>query len=208
MNALRETLESIVESGRKRNLDGTIDAYGLLVLRTAEKALREPVRNCDAAEDWLKDLYSHFKPPKGMREMPPEWVDAISAFCRWLVSPVGKPAKPMAIPDADPDCGETFYIVDMGDGIRNVTRSRMRAHPDFSPLTRRLLYEKTGRHEEALCNYTHQFMCCDYPSKPDPARPSKDEWMDEKPFPHEVDEFVTDMLWPDQYRKAREGGHI
>ena len=53
------------------------------------KALTAPARNCDVASDWLHDLYVHFRPPC-RREMPPEWVDAIMAFCKWLVSPAEK----------------------------------------------------------------------------------------------------------------------
>ena len=49
-------------------------------------ALAAPVRNCDVARDWLH-LYIHFKPPATVRrEMPPEWVDAVMAFCKWLVA--------------------------------------------------------------------------------------------------------------------------
>lgn len=55
-------------------------------LDKAKAALAAPPRNCDDVVTWL-DLYSHFHPPKGMREMPPEWVDAITAFCQWLVAP-------------------------------------------------------------------------------------------------------------------------
>lgn len=59
------------------------------VLEEAKAALDFPARNCDLARDWLHDLYVHFKPPASVRrEMPPEWVDAIMAFCRWLVKPV------------------------------------------------------------------------------------------------------------------------
>ncbi len=51
-------------------------------------ALSAPPRNCDIAQDWLRDLYVKFKPPASVkREMPPEWVDAVMAFCRWLVAP-------------------------------------------------------------------------------------------------------------------------
>lgn len=50
------------------------------------KALAAPARNCDVARDWLH-LYAHFKPPATVRrEMPPEWVDAVMAFCKWLVA--------------------------------------------------------------------------------------------------------------------------
>ena len=46
-------------------------------------ALSATACNCDLCEDWLA-LYVNFRPPKGMREMPPEWVDAVAAFCKWL----------------------------------------------------------------------------------------------------------------------------
>lgn len=46
-------------------------------------SLAAPPRNCDLCKDWLA-LYVNFRPPKGMREMPPEWVDAVAAFCKWL----------------------------------------------------------------------------------------------------------------------------
>ena len=52
----------------------------------ANRALNESLRNCDVGSDWLRDFYCHFKPPKGVREMPPEWVDALVAFCKWLVA--------------------------------------------------------------------------------------------------------------------------
>lgn len=58
------------------------------VIDTAKDALASPPRNCDIAQDWLNDLYVNFKPPASVkREMPPEWVDAVMAFCRWLVAP-------------------------------------------------------------------------------------------------------------------------
>lgn len=51
------------------------------------RALATPPRNCDLARDWIRDLYAHFQPPASVkREMPPEWVDAVMAFCRWLVA--------------------------------------------------------------------------------------------------------------------------
>ena len=50
-------------------------------------ALAAPARNCDIARDWIRDLYAHFQPPASIkREMPPEWVDSVMAFCRWLVA--------------------------------------------------------------------------------------------------------------------------
>lgn len=58
------------------------------ILAVVEDALNTPVRNCDFGTDWLEDFYCFFTPPKGMREMPPEWVDCITAYCKWLVTPV------------------------------------------------------------------------------------------------------------------------
>lgn len=53
-----------------------------------DAALAAPPRNCDLARDWMRDLYAHFQPPASVkREMPPEWVDAVMAFCRWLIAP-------------------------------------------------------------------------------------------------------------------------
>ena len=61
---------------------------GCEALLMANAALAAPPRNCDLARDWMRDLYAHFKPPASIkREMPPEWVDAVMAFCRWLVAP-------------------------------------------------------------------------------------------------------------------------
>lgn len=57
-------------------------------LTVVEEALDLPVRNCDFGTDWLEDFYCYFNPPKGMREMPPEWVDCLTAYCKWLVAPV------------------------------------------------------------------------------------------------------------------------
>ena len=57
-------------------------------VRKAKAALAAPPRNCDLARDWIRDLYAHFQPPASIkREMPPEWVDSVMAFCRWLLSP-------------------------------------------------------------------------------------------------------------------------
>ena len=62
---------------------------GLCEAKTAiNAALSAPPRNCDLARDWVRDLYAHFQPPARIkREMPPEWVDSVMAFCRWLVAP-------------------------------------------------------------------------------------------------------------------------
>lgn len=92
--------------------------------------------------------------------------------------------------DDDYDTG--FYVVDMPEW-KEVTRSRTRGknHP---MLTRRDLYN--GRMDIAECNYAHEFMCNAFPSDDDPDRPSKDEWLDMKPHPFEVDEFLSEKLFP------------
>lgn len=60
----------------------------LIINDIAISALSAPPRNCDIAQDWLRDLYVKFKPPASVkREMPPEWVDAVMVFCRWLLAP-------------------------------------------------------------------------------------------------------------------------
>ena len=62
--------------------------YAILILQDVADGLAAPPRNCDIAQDWLHDLYVNFKPPASVkREIPPEWVDAVMAFCRWLVAP-------------------------------------------------------------------------------------------------------------------------
>ena len=99
-NKLREALsvarmfvkESSMVSGRDLLVnDGKHEPYVLTpkdALKKIDAALAAPPRNCDIARDWMRDLYAHFKPPASVkREMPPEWVDAVMAFCRWLVAP-------------------------------------------------------------------------------------------------------------------------
>ena len=83
---MRKSLEYVRDTMLELQNGGS--ASTLKILLIVEHALATPARNCDVGEDWLKDFYCHFKPPKGMREMPPEWVDAITEFCKWLVSPV------------------------------------------------------------------------------------------------------------------------
>ena len=83
---MREALEYVRDTMLELQNGGS--ASTLKILLVVEHALATPVRNCDVGENWLKDFYCHFKPPNGMREMPPEWVDAITEFCKWLVSPV------------------------------------------------------------------------------------------------------------------------
>jgi len=92
--------------------------------------------------------------------------------------------------DDDYDTG--FYVIDMPKW-KEVTRSRTRGknHPR---LTRRDLYN--GRMDIAECNYAHEFMCNAFPSDDDPDRPSKDRWLDMAPYPFEVDEFLSEKLFP------------
>lgn len=79
----REALCEIVKRLNSLAEDCAVDPVEIRDIALA--ALAEPPRNCDNAGSWL-DLYKHFHAPKGMREMPPEWVDAIAAFCHWLVA--------------------------------------------------------------------------------------------------------------------------
>lgn len=101
----------------------------------------------------------------------------------------------------DDDDGVDFYVIDMGDGILDVTRSRRRAFNGIGklsdgarPLTRADIYK--GRREIAECEYAHGFMCGGFPRSPDPNRPSEEKWMAMKPNPHEVDEFLSEKLFP------------
>ena len=89
---LRESLEQVQK--KINYLIGNLTVSNSLVANRMEingiinAALAAPPRNCDLARDWMRDLYAHFKPPASIkREMPPEWVDAVMAFCRWLVAP-------------------------------------------------------------------------------------------------------------------------
>lgn len=95
-------------------------------------------------------------------------------------------------PQQDDDCLQDFYVIDMGDGEKDVTRSRLRvfrgSRMKGQPLKRRDIYR--GRMEEAECEYANEFMCGGFPIGEDPQRPSRDEWLDEKPFSFEVDKFV------------------
>jgi len=94
--ALREALCEIlsyIESFHKYIIPGkgekltALFAVADTIRDKARVALAAPPRNCDIAQDWLRDLYVNFKPPASVRrEMPPEWVDAVMAFCRWLVA--------------------------------------------------------------------------------------------------------------------------
>lgn len=76
---LREALEHLLHGEYRDRCE---------VTNIAHSALSAPPRNCDLAQDWIRDIYAHFQPPASVkREMPPEWVDAVMAFCRWLVAP-------------------------------------------------------------------------------------------------------------------------
>ena len=118
----------------------------------------------------------------------------------WLVNNIKERllnARRLVSEAGDTDTLDDFYVIDMGDGEKNATRSRLRVfHGDVSrhtPLTRRDLYR--GRMGEAECEYAHAFMCGGFPKVSDPERPSRDEWLDQKPYGFEVDKFVTDMLF-------------
>lgn len=119
-----------------------------------------------------------------------------------------KEPKPVSPKDEDLDYGTVFHVVDLGDGLHSATRSKSRVSGDTNakPLTRRLLYNRLGW-SEAEHVYAHQFMCCGFPRKPDPLRQSADEWLDDMPFEYEIDDFVTEMLWPDQYRRWFQTGN-
>lgn len=95
MALMREALETVIKVGYPHNFQREaphIRGYCYEITKAIEKcfaALSAPPRNCDVARDWLHDLYVKFKPPASVRrEMPPEWVDAVMAFCCWLVKPV------------------------------------------------------------------------------------------------------------------------
>ena len=92
----------------------------------------------------------------------------------------------------DDDYGPRFFVVDLGDGVKDATRSKTRIS-DGVPLTRRLLYR--GRMEQAAFEYAHSFMCGGFPTKPDQTRPTKDEWLDKEPYEFEVDKFVSEKLF-------------
>ena len=85
---LREALEKVIEITNKE-WDAHRETSAMWEMwEICTAALAAPPRNCDLARDWMRDLYAHFKPPASIkREMPPEWVDSVMAFCRWLVAP-------------------------------------------------------------------------------------------------------------------------
>ena len=89
-NKLREALVEILRLAKVADYDAGRDWNDDItakIIDIADRALAAPARNCDLARDWLLDLYAKFKPPATVRrEMPPEWVDAVMAFCRWLVA--------------------------------------------------------------------------------------------------------------------------
>lgn len=118
----------------------------------------------------------------------------------WLVNNIKERllhARRLVSEAGDIDTLDDFYVIDMGGGEKQATRSRLRvfsangsSHP---PLTRRDLYK--GRMGEAECEYAHAFMCGGFPKVHDPERPSKDEWLDQKPYDFEVDSFVSEKLF-------------
>ena len=88
--ALRNTLDALKSFSKSHGTDLPKDVRALLgeMAFTINDALAAPARNCDLARYWLQDLYCNFKPPATVRrEMPPEWVDAVMAFCQWLLAP-------------------------------------------------------------------------------------------------------------------------
>ena len=89
--------------------------------------------------------------------------------------------------------GVDYHVVDLGDGNFTVTRSKSFSK-DGRKLTRADIYK--GRWEEAASEYAYMFMCGGFPTKPDPKRPSEEEWMAEEPYPHEVDRYITEKLFP------------
>lgn len=93
--------------------------------------------------------------------------------------------------------GTRFFIVECSDGIKWVTRSK-NENTYGRPLTREELYR--GWMDEAECEYAHAFMCGGFPTKPDPDRPTKEEWLAEEPYEYEVDRFVTKKIFPEAKR--------
>ena len=88
--AIREALDALKSLSKSHGTDLPEDVRALLgeMAFTINDALAAPARNCDLARYWLQDLYCNFKPPATVRrEMPPEWVDAVMAFCQWLLAP-------------------------------------------------------------------------------------------------------------------------
>ena len=104
-----------------------------------------------------------------------------------------KDVKEEASKGKSTDYGESFRVVDMGDGEMLVTRSGSFSK-DGRKLKRSDIY--AGRWGEAASEYAHAFMCGGFPMKPDSKRPSEEEWMDDEPFPHEVDRYITEKLFP------------
>lgn len=97
----------------------------------------------------------------------------------------------------DNDYGARFFVIECSDGIKWVTRSKDQ-NTDGRPLTRNELYR--GWMDEAECVYAHAFMCGGFPTKHDPDRPTKEEWLAEEPHEYEVDRFVTKKLFPEAKR--------
>lgn len=109
----------------------------------------------------------------------------------------------------DPDTLDDFYVIEMPGscgGWLDVTRSRVRAmdcvtgrlRGGIRPLTRADIYR--GKQGEAECEYAHSFMCSGFPTGYDPDRPTKEEWMSQKPFDFEVDRFLSEKLFPENKR--------
>lgn len=101
---LRKSLLSLLQgwdifiNGLEEDIDGHYPIHYDVLRRDYERHITEaraalfaPARNCDLARDWLQDLYCKFNPPAIVkREMPPEWVDAVMAFCKWLLAPAAE----------------------------------------------------------------------------------------------------------------------
>ena len=96
--------------------------------------------------------------------------------------------------DDDKDYGTRFFVVECSDDVKWVTRSKIQRQGN-RPLSRKELYN--GRWLEAESEYAHSFMCGGFPTKPDPDRPSKEDWLAEEPFEFEVDYFISQKLFPE-----------
>ena len=85
---MREALKAVIEYSNLVLKSGMFHRQHLeQIVKKCENAVSTPLRNCDVANDWIQDLYVNFKPPKSVRrEMPPEWVDAVMCFCKWILS--------------------------------------------------------------------------------------------------------------------------
>ena len=97
--------------------------------------------------------------------------------------------------DADDDNGEQFYVVNMGDGLFSVTRSKNLAK-DGRPMTRLDLYKDDMDRAQQM--YCKEFLCCSW----DPPyggvkgkRPTKEWWLNRAPYDFEVDEMLTKLVF-------------